>query len=107
MTFSCDDIEHCDPIAAATEWRGSYVGDFVPVSDLFREMRCAPLEIVVKFHPRRKQALMIGEVDESPLVVKIREKAELARWIAHCRQVFEEGDLHGGSIDQHSSVPAE
>lgn len=50
---------------------------------------------------------MVDEVDQPALALQIAQEAELAGRVSERHQVLEEGDLHGGVVDEHAAVPAE
>lgn len=81
--------------------------DLVAVGDHVVDLGRGPLEVVVELDPQRKEVLVVDEVDQPVLALQIAEEAELAGRVPERHQVLEEGDLHGGVVDQHAAVPAE
>src|SRR5687768_9011802 len=71
------------------------------------EGRCSPAHVVFVFDSCRQECPKIREVHQSSLTVQVIEESELRSWITKCGEIFNKGDLHLSTWEQHSSMPGE
>jgi hypothetical protein len=78
-----------------------------PVVNNFVEMVGTPPHVILILDPLRKKSAQIGELYQPIIAVEVIEESELASWIPQGGQVFDEGNLHLRTREQHSGMPSE
>lgn len=86
---------------------GRHRYDFAVVPHHIVKVACAPPQVVLVLGSRRQESVQVDEVQHPSVLVDVVEECEVRSGVTQRCHVLEEGNLHLGAGQQHTSVPSE